>query len=353
MNLGRPFLLLCLALMPWLCLPVSARAWGRAGHSVITDAAIRQLPPPLRTFFTTHRTLLTNNAANEPSGTHYLRIDYYPEFFTRTFPRDLAVLTSRYGASVVTANGKAPWTAVTHYGTLRTNFMTARTPADWTNLLNTAAILAHFLEDIHSPLHVSTNSDGQTSGQGGLHGRFETTLLERRFNAGLRLATNTADCVFYPSLRDAIFDGIDATHPHCAVLFAADHSAYTAAGNRTSATYYQRLWDDGCSSFTPALLQRAAAVVASAWYSAWREAGFPQPPGVPASQVVNLHLLALGTNGCRLGLLGDAGQRLELQTATTSANWTSTATLTNLDGRIEITVPALPPARFYRALLLP
>jgi hypothetical protein len=349
---------LCLGFASGFCLPAPCYGWGAAGHRFITQAAIRELPPPLKAFFERYQTQVSDIAATEPPGTHFIDIDYYPEFFTHTFPRDSSVLTAEYGQSVVNQNGTGPWTAVGLYESLTNSFVQARTESDWTNLLSNAGQLAHYLEDLHNPMHLAMNYDGRLTGQAGLHSRFESTLIQQRLNAGLQLATNVLDCMFYPSMQDAIFDDIDLVYPYNTHLLAADLSAYAAAGERTSTTYYQHLWDDGCSSFTPAVMQKAAGMVASAWYSAWRDAGFPQPFNVPASRVVTLHLLSVenaGTADCRLAITGDAGQRLELQTSTNFTDWAWPATLTNLDGRIEISAPRRSDGAglFYRVRLLP
>jgi len=320
----------------------------------MTEAAVEELPTPLKTYFENYKTQVKNIAATEPPSTHFIDIDYYPEFFAHTFPRDINVLIAEYGTTIVYQNGTGPWTAVNYYETLRDQFAVATTESDWTNLLATAGALAHYLEDLHNPMHLAINYDGQLTGQNGLHSRYESTLIQNRITAGLQLATNLTDCVFHPSIQDAIFDDIDLVYPYNQTLLNADLSAYAATGERISANYYQHLWDDGCSSFTSFVMQKGSALAASAWYAAWREAGFPQPPGVTASQLVTLRLLSLDNNGGRLAFVGDAGQRLELQTTTNLINWTWQATITNLDGRMEITIP--PPTnyvqQYYRAVII-
>ena len=76
-------------------------------------------------------------------------------------------------------------------------------------------------------------------------------------------------------------------------------------------------------------MQKAADMVASALYSAWREAGFPQPLGATAPPLVTLRFVSLDNSGCRLAILGDVGQRLDLYTTTNLSNWTWQASVTN------------------------
>jgi hypothetical protein len=337
-----------------VCLPTTTYAWGQSGHRFITAEAIPELPAPLKTFFLAYSNQLTNNAAIEPPGTHYIDIDYYPEFLAHTFPRDINVLIARYGGSVVTNNGIGPWTAVGHYENLRSQFAAAQTLSDWTTLLATAATLAHYLEDLHNPMHLATNYNGQYSGQTGLHSRYETTLIQYQLGTGLKLTTNVTDCIYYPNMRDALFDDIDWVYPSLAPLLAADLAAFAAAGDRSSASYYQHLWDDGCSSFTPLLMRRAAAMVASAWYSAWRDAGFPQPPGVTSSLTFGLTRVNCDQSAFRFTIIGDAGQKLEVQTSTNLTHWIPEGSVTNLDGRFEVVAPwsSTEPRRYYRAVLV-
>ncbi len=348
---GRIVLPFVTLLLSVVC-PLSAPAWGSAGHRFITDTAVEELPPPLKTFFQTYKTLFKNKAATEPSGDHFIDIDYYPEFISHTFPHDINVLVAKYGDTVVTDHGRGPWTATTNYNTLRAQFAAARTLTDWTNLLTIAGATAHYIEDLHNPMHLATNYNGQFTGQTGLHSRYESTLIGIRLTNDLALATNPAAWVYYPSLLEAIFTDIDAVYPYNTPLLAADLAAYAAAGDRNSTEYYQHLWDDGCSGFTPLVMQKAADMVAGALYSAWREAGFPQPYGVPVSTEFTLQWLSADSESCRFRILGDAGQRLDVQTATNLVDWTLQISVTNFDGHIEITTPFnTNSAHYYRARL--
>ncbi len=338
--------LLTVTIIACLCSLPSWRtfAWGNNGHQFITEKAIPILPYPLRTFFSNHTARIKTLAATEPPGTHYIDIDYYPEFFLHTFPRDQADLVAIYGTAIVNQYGTGPWTAVSHYESLRSLFTNAQTATDWTNLLTTAGMLAHYIEDLHNPMHLATNYNGQYTGQTGLHSRYETTMVNLRISAGLQLSVSQADCVYYTSIRDAIFDDIDLVYPFNATILAADLSA------AASTNYYQRLWDDGCSSFTPSVMEKGAIMVASAWYSAWRDAGFPQPHGVPRSTNLNLKLQPVFPSQLALTLLGDAGQVCELQSSSNLINWQNLATVTNLNGRFTYNIPAASgAASFFRA----
>ena len=69
-----------------ICLPASSYAWGAVGHRFLTDAALPELPEPLRAYFLSYANRITNTAAVEPPGNHFIDIDYYPEFFATPSP---------------------------------------------------------------------------------------------------------------------------------------------------------------------------------------------------------------------------------------------------------------------------
>ena len=78
-------------------------AWGRDGHAEITGRAVSHLPQPLRAYFQFHLAIMRELGAAEPPGTHWIDIDFYPEFFTDSFPRDIDDLINIYGQNVVRA----------------------------------------------------------------------------------------------------------------------------------------------------------------------------------------------------------------------------------------------------------
>jgi hypothetical protein len=263
---SRPTLIaLCLALLP----TATAQAWGGAGHRWITESAVQHLPLPLRGFFAANHTAITNQAGMEPPGAHYIDIDYYPEFLAGTFPRDLNTLISRYGSTTVTNNGKGPWTYANYVSTLSQGMAAAQTPADWQNLIPTAAAMAHYIEDLHNPLHLTQNYDGQYSGNDGVHSRYESSMVSRHFD-GLAIAPSTA--VYLPSVIDFAFDGIDERYHHVADIMAADSAAPTP---KNTNAYYNYMWAQ-TGDFTHDLFQDASEAVASSWYTAWINAGSPR-----------------------------------------------------------------------------
>ena len=249
-----------------------ARAWWREGHSHITGGAVAYLPQPLRSFFSTNVSTIRSLSGQEPPGRHYIDIDYYPEFFAGTFPRDVDDLIALYGYSVVEQNGMGPWTYANYVESLSTQMAAAKTKQDWLDLIPTAAAQAHYIEDMHNPLHLTLNYNGQLTGNNGVHARYEGEMIARNIGS---LTFASASAVYLPSVIDAVFDGIDVHYYFVDDIIAADDVAIAAAGDYNE-TYYANLWAE-TGDFTHDQFQRGAQAVANGWYTAWVNAGSPIP----------------------------------------------------------------------------
>jgi hypothetical protein len=77
------------------------------------------------------------------------------------------------------------------------------------NIAYYAAILFHYVSDGHVPLHSVVNYDGQLTNQHGLHGRWESELVERN-RAAITIAPAVAHPVTNP--RDFMFEVLLASN---------------------------------------------------------------------------------------------------------------------------------------------
>jgi hypothetical protein len=252
----------------------SAGAWWAEGHGHITEGAVKHLPQPLYAYFHANVSALAADAGQEPPGAHYIDIDYYPEFLAGTFPRDLNALIAEYGSSVVESNGTAPWTVGDYVTSLSDAMAAARTGRDWSLLLPVAGALAHYVEDLHNPLHLTENYNGQLTGNTGIHSRYEGTLISRNLS-NLIITPSAAGRVYLLSPVGTVFDGIDVHYPFVQQIMDAD-SQSRGSPPRYNDTYYARMWT-ATGGFTQALFQEGSELTASVWYTAWVNAGRPQP----------------------------------------------------------------------------
>ena len=244
-----------------------ATAWWGEVHSHITVGAIAHLPQPLRGFFEEHSSYLSDRSSVEPPGSHYIDIDNYPSFFAGTFPRAYEDLVALHGESFVRAQGTAPWTFAARVESLSGLMAAAVDVDDWEGLLNTAAVQAHFIEDLHNPFHLTRNYNGQYTGNLGIHARYEGELIVRHFDE-VTYAPSSAE--YLPSPLDFVFDGIDEHYWYVDDVLAADDRYW----GRPADEYYAGMWAD-TGEFTRELLQKASEAVADSWYTAWVDAGSP------------------------------------------------------------------------------
>lgn len=244
-----------------------AHAWWRQVHSHITVGGISHLPQPLRGFFEAHSDYLGSQSGIEPPGSHYIHMDDYPSFFAGTFPRSYDAVVALHSASFVQSQGTAPWTFIARSELLTNQMAAALDVDDWIDLLQTAAVQAHFIEDLHNPFHLTRNYDGQLTGNSGIHARYEGEMILRHFDQ-VTYTPSTAEYLTSP--LDFVFDGIDEHYPYVADILAADDRNK----GRPATEYYASMWTD-TGEFTLQLLQEASEAVAASWYTAWVDAGSP------------------------------------------------------------------------------
>jgi hypothetical protein len=278
-----------------LVAPVSLGAWSMDGHRYLTRRAIDGLPAELRPFFAPQIDFISEHAADPDLwrtvdlrgslGTedpnHYLDLDVLdePEPFTEV-PRDWNAFVARYGEDRANRAGRLPWRTEEIFNKLVAMFQdvgkpTAPYAAD--NARYLAAVLSHYVEDAHVPLHATGNHDGAMTNQRGVHARFESELV-RRNQAGLTLAPVTVTPI--ANIKDFIFATLVTSQSLVAPVLDADQRAAGGRGVYDDA-YYSAFF----TRARPILEQQmshASSAVASAIVSAWEHAGKPKLATAPA-----------------------------------------------------------------------
>lgn len=162
-------------------------AWGSKGHSQIAECA-STLTTTGKTFWsanTKNLSVLANvpdavwktlPTARSEKPTHYFQPDFYfsesSEF--DLFPQKYASAVSKYSEKIVIENGTAVWRVSQLYALAVEAFRRG----DYDSGLIYAGTMGHYVGDLSQPLHVTTNFDGQQTGDRGIHQFFETTNLD-------------------------------------------------------------------------------------------------------------------------------------------------------------------------------
>ncbi|MFH1850815.1 MAG: T9SS type A sorting domain-containing protein [Candidatus Neomarinimicrobiota bacterium] len=242
--------------------------WGWDSHRYINAAAVDYLPAEM-TSFKENREFLRQHSTDPdgdsfPSYYHYIDIDYYPEFLAGTLPHTWAGITALYPLYTVNNNGTVPWVIEDWTATL------TQLLADgyWSDAMQVAAELGHYIADSHQALHLTLNYNGQLTGNDYIHSRYESTMINYRLS-GLPLPVGEA--LYWASPIDSVFGYIDEIYPTVDLVMQADDYAKSYDPNYGS-TYYNLMWA-ALDSATTASIHRAILDLASIWYTAWVDAG--------------------------------------------------------------------------------
>ena len=264
-----------------------AAAWGGHIHVVVNGSATQHLPPEFAGFAQWKATLErlsvdadARRCCDPAEGArHYIDIDAYAEFFSRTLPRTYPEMVARFGRERVDGNGIVPWAIETALAALTQHFR----DGDWTRAVAVAADIGHYVADAHQPLHLTVNYDGQMSGQHGVHSRYESVLTEIYFN---EIEIPPARAAAFARPLEAAFAWIEDVYPGVNAVMIADSRATRAAdGDTGSPAYYEALWREAGPE-TERWLRRASLAVAGMWLTAWYDAGAPAVPGSSESAPV-------------------------------------------------------------------
>ena len=269
-----------------LCLrPGPASAWGFTAHRLVNEKAIETLPEPLRAFFQTSAPYVIEHAvdpdlwravAQDPEPNHYLDMDFFGPPSAGLIPHDEAEHLRVHGADAA-EKGRLPW----RVGEVYAELVKAFRDRDAARILDRAAVLGHYVGDAYVPLHAATNYDGKTTGQTGIHNRWESEMVER-FERQLRaeLAPRPAHAVAGAPV-DLVFDILTESFDLSLVALASDKEstegidfADTPMDDRYGDAYYSRLYERERATVRNRLAG-AATTLGSLWLTAWEQAGRP------------------------------------------------------------------------------
>jgi hypothetical protein len=265
-----------------LLLPVPAAAWGVQAHRYIMGRAIDLLPAELKPFFESHRAELVMRVVDpdvwrvvgwEDDYNHFLDFgasEYGPYPFA-ALPRDYDRALEKFGRTVLERNGLLPWRLSEFFGHLRRSFEGFNRNYTYavSDTVLFAAVLSHYIQDAHQPLHATINYDGAETGQRGIHSRFETELFERYQS---KLTVTPAAPKRVPP-RDFAFDVLLESYQRVDPLLAADRKAI--AGREAYDPAYYDAFFTGVRGLTERCLAEAISATASLIITAWEEAGRP------------------------------------------------------------------------------
>jgi hypothetical protein len=279
--------LFAVALVSGLAMPTSIHAWGYDAHKFIVERAIPLLPDALRPLFEANRSIVVEHAIDpdlwrdlfgaQEDPHHFLDFDWegYGPYPFAGLPKSLEDAVKKFGKVQVDRNGTLPWRTEEIYGKLKEAFTAypRRGSFGRFDVLFYSAWLGHYVSDAHVPLHAVVDSDGQRTGQRGIHTRFEALLFER-YVKQLTLSPRPIE-----PIRDPLEFTFGALREGTRLVPAILEADRVAIGSRDmyDESYYEAFFK-GARGVLERRLDESSAAVAAMIVGAWEAAGKPAAP---------------------------------------------------------------------------
>lgn len=263
-----------------LAAPMAASGWGGRLHMDISRAAARAVPEEMEgwrkyaKFMASHSIQpdLWKGFDSTEDSRHFIDLESYAPLSATNLPLDRAAAEARL-AGQSKPHGYVPWVILD----LQARLTAAMAAGQWVEAARIAAAQGHYVGDLHQPLHTTENYDGQHSGQGGVHLRWEVGMPNEYWRSGLM---PEARVDYVSNLWPAILGWLGQSHARIPeVLDADDQAARQTEFNVESRAYYFHLWQASSNLFIEQT-HLAACRLGSLWYTAWVDAGRPaiDPP---------------------------------------------------------------------------
>jgi len=286
----RKIILLCASLLLWL----RGECWGFYGHRSINYYAAFLLPPSLLAFYKPHLDYLSRHSVDpdmrryllaEEGPRHYIDIDRYGSYPYRELPRRWDSAAARYGTDTLQARGIVPWWVPQVQRRLTDAFKTG----DKGRILKLSAEIGHYIADAHVPLHACSNHNGQHTGQQGIHGLWESRIPELVAGTEWSFMMGRASYIPDPSafIWDRVLESALAADSVLAIERAvsrrfrpAEKWGWEDRNGKTQRQYsasFTRAYNRALGGMVERRFRQSIFAVASFWYTAWVDAGQPDP----------------------------------------------------------------------------
>lgn len=296
----------------------SASAWGFFGHKRINRVATFTLPPEMFGFYKEHIEYITEHAVDPDkrryavkgeAECHFIDIDHYVLSGGNAFdvvPRQWFKAVEKFTEDTLRAYGIVPW----HIQVMKARLQRAFEAKNVDLILKYSADIGHYIGDAHVPLHTTENYNGQMTGQRGIHGLWESRLVE----------INSEDYDYFvgkgeyiKNMLDFTWDAVQQSHyaldsvlrfeKELTAKFPEDKKyAHEQRGNMTIQTYsydFSQAYHKMLNGMVERRLRAAIIAVGSVWYTAWVDAGQPdltQLQNVPPSAALLKEIQELESN---------------------------------------------------------
>jgi hypothetical protein len=268
--------------------------WGFYGHKRINRIAVFTLPPEMLGFYKEHIEYLTDHAVDPDkrryavegeAQCHYIDLDHYYKPGEDPFaivPKKWNDAVAKFTEDTLQKYGIVPW----HINVMKYKLQKAFENKNVDLILKYSADIGHYIADAHVPLHTTENYNGQLTGQKGIHGLWESRLVE----------INAEDYDYFvgkgkylKSVLDMAWDAVKGSHTaldsvlriekELTAEFPADKKySFEQRGNVTIPVYsfeFSQEYHRRMNGMVERRMRTAIIAVGSVWYTAWVDAGQP------------------------------------------------------------------------------
>ena len=250
--------------------------WGNVGHRIINTKTILSVTPSMSFWGSWSDSLAAHGSdadyrkSSDPDEApkHYIDIDNYPEFISNGYiTQNFDSLVIQHGITFVMDQGVLPWAIMRTFDSLQTAFQNNQ----FEKAMLLAADLGHYVGDMHMPLHITKNYNGQLTGQTGVHSRFESNMINT-YNGQIIYSGDSL--ISIDNISELIFNSLYQDYIYVDSVLKCDSLAKAFAGSTSSTLYYSKLWELS-KGFTTELFKSASHKLTCLIYTAWLNAGSP------------------------------------------------------------------------------
>lgn len=269
-------------------------SWGFAGHQRVNEFAVYLLPGNLQASFIQHLPYLISQsvapdqrryAVQQEAARHYIDLDHYYSKGQNLFwnlPQNWQEAVDCHSEDTLQAYGIVPW----HVVRMKYRLQKAFEEKNISLVLKYAAEIGHYIADAHVPLHTTENYNGQLTNQYGIHGLWESRLIElqaENYNYWIGKAK------YLPSVQKEIWAAVQASHAALDSVLKFERQVSLQIGPAEKYSYEQRgstltkvyarkfceVYHKSLNGMVERRLRAAILMVSSVWYTAWIDAGQP------------------------------------------------------------------------------
>lgn len=290
-----------LLLLPLLMITESAqqsveqqKRWGFFAHKRVNRIATFTLPPQMFGFYKEHLEYITDHAVDPDkrryavdgeAQRHYIDIDHYVHNGEDPFeimPRKWNDAVEKFSEDTLQAYGIVPW----HIKVMKFKLQRAFESKNIDLILKYSADIGHYIGDAHVPLHTTENYNGQLTGQKGIHGLWESRLVELNsedydYFVGKARYIEDIDEFIWTVVEEShrAVDSVLRIEKELTEEFDPDAKySFEKRGNTTVSVYsyeFSQEYHRRMNGMVERRLRKAILAVGSMWYTAWVDAGQP------------------------------------------------------------------------------